>query len=70
MLQMDKAILNSMSNKISIPFTTYLPMFVLKCLLISPPPPHLDLSAKALSTSCHIWLLCVTLVLTLLEGQR
>lgn len=69
MLQMDKAILNSMSNKISIPFTTYLPMFVLKCLLIYPPP-HLDLSAKALSTSCHIWLLCVTLVLTLLEGQR
>ncbi|XP_006793109.1 MAM domain-containing glycosylphosphatidylinositol anchor protein 2 isoform X6 [Neolamprologus brichardi] len=32
------------------------------------PPPNL--SAKALSTSCHIWLLCVTLVLTLLEGQR
>ncbi|XP_038124602.1 MAM domain-containing glycosylphosphatidylinositol anchor protein 2, partial [Cyprinodon tularosa] len=32
------------------------------------PPPNI--SANALSTSSHIWLLCTTLVLTLLEGQR
>uniref|UniRef100_A0A3Q2NUY6 MAM domain containing glycosylphosphatidylinositol anchor 2 n=1 Tax=Fundulus heteroclitus TaxID=8078 RepID=A0A3Q2NUY6_FUNHE len=31
------------------------------------PPPS---DANALSTSSHIWLLCTTLVLTLLEGQR
>lgn len=31
---------------------------------------YLDISANALSTSSHIWLLCTTLVLTLLEGQR
>ncbi|MED6287825.1 hypothetical protein CHARACLAT_020226 [Characodon lateralis] len=32
------------------------------------PPPNI--SANALSTSSHIWLLYATLVLTLLEGQR
>ncbi|XP_070401241.1 MAM domain-containing glycosylphosphatidylinositol anchor protein 2 isoform X5 [Nothobranchius furzeri] len=32
------------------------------------PPPNI--SANALSTSSHIWLLCAALVLTLLEGQR
>ncbi|XP_045916038.1 MAM domain-containing glycosylphosphatidylinositol anchor protein 2 isoform X6 [Micropterus dolomieu] len=32
------------------------------------PPPNL--SSKSLSTSSHIWLLCVTMVMTLLEGQR
>ena len=29
-----------------------------------------DLSATAPSTSSHIWLLCITMVMTLLEGQR
>ncbi|XP_073349054.1 MAM domain-containing glycosylphosphatidylinositol anchor protein 2-like isoform X5 [Pagrus major] len=32
------------------------------------PPPNL--SATAPSTSSHIWLLCITMVMTLLEGQR
>lgn len=31
---------------------------------------YVDLSSKSLSTSSHIWLLCVTMVMTLLEGQR
>ncbi|TWW69055.1 MAM domain-containing glycosylphosphatidylinositol anchor protein 2 [Takifugu flavidus] len=32
--------------------------------------PPTNLSSKVLFRSSHIWLLCVTLVMTLLEGQR
>lgn len=58
--------------------TSAAPLCVQKCStwahsstwLVFPLPCPADLSSKDLFRSSHIWLLCVTLVMTLLEGQR